>query len=61
MKAVGLLRVPAEEELAGLDITEHGMYAYPPQLVVDTYGGAIGAAPSAAGVLAHGKPSTEAV
>jgi Amt family ammonium transporter len=61
MKAIGLLRVPAEEELAGLDITEHGMYAYPPQLVVDTYGGAIAAAPSAAGVLTHGKPSTEAV
>jgi Amt family ammonium transporter len=61
LKAVGLLRVPAEEELAGLDITEHGMYAYPPQLVVDTYGSATAAAPAAAGILAHGKPSTEAV
>jgi ammonium transporter, Amt family len=61
IKALGLLRVSAEEELAGLDITEHGMYAYPPQLVVDTYGSAMAAAPAASGVLAHGKPSTEAV
>lgn len=33
LKAVGLLRVDAEEELAGLDITEHGMYAYPQNVV----------------------------
>jgi Amt family ammonium transporter len=33
LKAVGLLRVSAEEELAGLDICEHGMYAYPQNVV----------------------------
>lgn len=33
LKACGLLRVDAEEELAGLDICEHGMYAYPQNLV----------------------------
>jgi Amt family ammonium transporter len=29
LKAVGVLRVSAEEEQAGLDISEHGMHAYP--------------------------------
>jgi len=29
LKVVGLLRVSAEEELTGLDISEHGMHAYP--------------------------------
>ena len=29
LKACGLLRVSAEEEEAGLDISEHGMHAYP--------------------------------
>ncbi|MEM9365571.1 MAG: ammonium transporter [Planctomycetota bacterium] len=29
LKAVGLLRVTPEEEQAGLDISEHGMHAYP--------------------------------
>lgn len=38
LKAVGLLRVHVEEETAGLDISEHGMYAYPPSQVIDTYG-----------------------
>lgn len=38
LKGVGLLRVNPEEELAGLDISEHGMYAYPPSQVLDTYG-----------------------
>jgi Amt family ammonium transporter len=62
MKALGILRVSAEEELAGLDISEHGMYAYPPQLVVDGYG--IGSpAPALTGATfpSHAKPSTEAV
>jgi ammonium transporter, Amt family len=63
LKAIGQLRVPAEEEIAGLDITEHGMYAYPPQLVVDfpgtaTTAGGPGYSPAMAG---HAKPSTEAV
>jgi Amt family ammonium transporter len=29
LKVAGLLRVSAEEELTGLDISEHGMHAYP--------------------------------
>lgn len=29
LKAIGLLRVSAEEETAGLDVSEHGMHAYP--------------------------------
>lgn len=33
LKAIGLLRVDAEEEVAGLDIKEHGMYAYPAAFV----------------------------
>lgn len=28
LKGIGLLRVPAEEEIEGLDMTEHGMVAY---------------------------------
>ena len=36
MKAVGILRVSPEDEQAGLDVTEHGMHAYPPSLVVDS-------------------------
>lgn len=35
LKAVGILRVSPEDEAAGLDVSEHGMHAYPPQLVVD--------------------------
>ena len=47
------LRVGKEEEIAGLDISEHGIYAYPPAIVVDTvagtgsYAGAAGAAAAA--------------
>jgi Amt family ammonium transporter len=42
------LRVSAAEELEGLDIGEHGQYAYPPALVTETYGGTTpGAAPHA--------------
>ena len=39
LKAVGMLRVSPEEEQAGLDISEHGMHAYPPQWIVDSYVG----------------------
>jgi Amt family ammonium transporter len=35
LKGVGLLRVSKEEELEGLDISEHGMYAYPAHQVQD--------------------------
>ena len=38
LKAAGQLRVSAEEEQAGLDISEHGMHAYPSDAVA---GGAI--------------------
>lgn len=62
LKAIGMLRVPVEEELAGLDITEHGMYAYPPQLVVDFPGtGGMPAGGYSPALAGHAKPSTEAV
>ncbi len=38
LKAVGMLRVDPEDEQAGLDISEHGMHAYPSDAVA---GGAI--------------------
>lgn len=38
LKAVGMLRVTPEEEQAGLDISEHGMHAYPSDAIA---GGAI--------------------
>jgi len=38
LKTVGLLRVTAEEEQAGLDVSEHGMHAYPSDAIA---GGAI--------------------
>ncbi|MCC9605441.1 ammonium transporter [Blastopirellula sp. JC732] len=52
------LRVPAEEEIKGLDITEHGMYAYPPHLVSESLGGTPGGSPATAsstsGAVTHG-------
>jgi Amt family ammonium transporter len=61
MKALGVLRVSAEEELSGLDINEHGMYAYPPQLVVETYGGSVSSpvAATAGAFAGNAQPSTE--
>lgn len=38
LKAIGMLRVSPEEEQAGLDISEHGMHAYPSDAIA---GGAI--------------------
>ena len=38
LRSVGMLRVSAEEEQAGLDISEHGMHAYPSDAVA---GGAV--------------------
>jgi Amt family ammonium transporter len=64
LKAFGMLRVNAEEELAGLDISEHGMYAYPQQQVaLETYSGgtAIGSTFGHGSAMPAGKPSTEAV
>lgn len=44
LKAIGLLRVSAEDELEGLDISEHGMHAYPPSWVAaDDFGVSPGA------------------
>ncbi len=37
VRLLGILRVSQEDEIIGLDISEHGMHAYPPSLVVDTY------------------------
>lgn len=64
IKACGLLRVDAEEELAGLDICEHGMYAYPQNIVaLDSVNSSFG---SGQAKLSHhgataGKPATESV
>ena len=44
------LRVSEAEELEGLDIGEHGQYAYPPSLVIEGFGS--GPAP----VTPHGEP-----
>ncbi len=37
LKALGLLRVSAEDEQSGLDISEHGMHAYPPSMIQDSF------------------------
>jgi Amt family ammonium transporter len=34
LKSLGMLRVSPEEETAGLDISEHGMHAYPSDAIV---------------------------
>ncbi len=39
LRLFGFLRVTPEEERAGLDISEHGMHAYPPSMVQDLYQG----------------------
>jgi Amt family ammonium transporter len=56
------IRVSEAEELEGLDIGEHGHYAYPPHLVIDSFGtsspAATAHATAGAGVLV-GKASTE--
>lgn len=39
LRAIGFLRVSPEEEQMGLDLSEHGISAYPPQLVVDSTSG----------------------
>lgn len=45
LKMIGMLRVSPEEEQDGLDMSEHGMHAYPSHLVVDHYGGSPSSAP----------------
>lgn len=39
LKLLGVLRVSAEEELIGLDVSEHGMHAYPPTVLGESYSG----------------------
>jgi Amt family ammonium transporter len=56
------LRVSEAEELEGLDITEHGMHAYPPHFVVDTLVGTppnSGAMYSASSTKPVGQPTAE--
>ncbi len=36
LKALGILRVSEQDEQAGLDLTEHGMHAYPAQLAMES-------------------------
>ncbi len=45
LKLCGFLRVSPEEEQAGLDVSEHGMHAYPAHLVTDSFGGSPSARP----------------
>ena len=61
LKALGLLRVSAEEEIEGLDINEHGMYAYPPQLVVDAFPGTRPPLSPYGGSVTSANPSTSSV
>jgi Amt family ammonium transporter len=58
LKAIGLLRVHAEEEIAGLDISEHGMYAYPQQVVaLDSVNSSFGT--SQMKLTSHGSMATK--
>jgi Amt family ammonium transporter len=46
LKAIGILRVSPEDEQVGLDVSEHGMHAYPPGLVADYHPAAPAATPA---------------
>ena len=60
LKLMGCLRVSPEEETAGLDVSEHGMHAYPPHMVADSFGGGTLAQPaSSAPALVPAIASTE--
>jgi Amt family ammonium transporter len=60
LKAIGLLRVHAEEEIAGLDISEHGMYAYPQQVVaLDSVNSSFGSSQVKHSTSMASKPATE--
>jgi Amt family ammonium transporter len=51
------LRVSEQEEIEGLDIGEHGMYAYPPSLVTEGFGTGTGVAVSRAKPEMVGEPA----
>jgi Amt family ammonium transporter len=54
------LRVSEQEELEGLDIGEHGHYAYPPSLVTESFGGPVtspGMAHASHGMVGSPAPS----
>ncbi len=56
LKAVGMLRVSEEEEVGGLDVTEHGLEAYP----AAGLGGAAGSSPHDVGAVTPvARPVTE--
>jgi Amt family ammonium transporter len=50
--------VSAEEEEAGLDIAEHGMYGYPEQFIPDTEFGAGSTGPVADRLVPPRQPAT---
>ncbi len=51
------LRVSEAEEIEGLDLTEHGVYAYPPSFVTGVAGNSIGMA----GAAVHARAAAEGV
>jgi len=42
IKKLGLLRVSQEEEMAGLDISEHGVAGYGPDVLPSLVGSSVG-------------------
>jgi ammonia channel protein AmtB len=42
IKKVGLLRVSEEEEMAGLDVSEHGVAGYGPDVLPSLMGSSMG-------------------
>jgi ammonium transporter, Amt family len=61
IKATYGLRVSAEEEDAGLDISEHGMYGYPEQFIPAPELVGYGAAPTAVFAPTVTNPTTQEV
>jgi len=61
IKATYGLRVSAEEEDAGLDISEHGMYGYPEQFIPTPELVGYGAAPTALTRPSSPTPTTKEV
>jgi len=53
------LRATEKEEMEGLDISEHGMYAYPQAMLSDPMAGSATGGPAAPGVATVAQPSIE--